>query len=435
MLINSRTGQLRPLARLIFFCYFSDTVASERANPVYEFGPFRLELREHRLMREGQAIPLTGKAFLTLRALVERHGELVSKQDLMNTVWPETTVEENNLDRNISAVRKALGDQAGGQLFIETVPRVGYRFIAPVTGTTPSAPVRDRETETPRQEIRFCVTGDKVRLAYAKVGSGHPIVKVADCFNHLDFEWDGPIWRHWVRELGKEFSIVRYDGRGNGLSEWDVADVSFEGWVHDLETVADAAGLEKFALLGHSQGGAVAIAYAIRHPERVSHLILCGAYSRGAHYRDHPDAVEVRRALETLVQLNWGRTNPSFFQMVTDLYIPEKATAEQQCWFKDLQLISVSPENLVKYMRACDEINVRPLLPSLSVPTIVFHCDRDRIAPPHEGRILAAEIPGARFVPMASANHVLLADEPAWKIFREELTAFMQSSGTKSGSA
>jgi DNA-binding winged helix-turn-helix (wHTH) protein/pimeloyl-ACP methyl ester carboxylesterase len=436
VLINSRTAQLRPLARLIFFCYFSDNVAAERTNPVYEFGPFRLELGEHRLMREGQAIPLTGKAFLTLRALVERHGELVSKQDLMNAVWPETTVEENNLDRNISVVRKALGDQSGGQLFIETVPRVGYRFIAPVTGSTQNGAPRDREIETPsRQEIRFCVTGDKVRLAYAKVGSGHPIVKVADCFNHLDFEWDGPIWKHWVRELGKEFSIVRYDGRGNGLSEWDVADVSFEAWVHDLETVVDAAGLEKFALIGHSQGGAVAIAYAIRHPERVSHLILCGAYSRGAHYRDHPDAVEVRRALETLVQLNWGRTNPSFFQMVTDLYIPEKATPEQQCWFKDLQLISVSPENLVKYMRACDEINVRPLLPSLSVPTIVFHCDRDRIAPSHEGRILAAEIPGARFVPMASANHVLLADEPAWRIFREELTAFMQNSGENSGIA
>jgi DNA-binding winged helix-turn-helix (wHTH) protein/pimeloyl-ACP methyl ester carboxylesterase len=424
------------LARLIFFCYFSDNVASVGNNSVFEFGAFRLELREHRLMRAGQAIPLTGKAFRTLSALVERHGELVPKQDLMSMVWPETAVEENNLDRNISLIRKALGDQASGQSFIETVPRVGYRFVAPVTEVAPNRSGRERKEELPsRQEIRFCVTGDNVRLAYARVGSGHPIVKVADCFNHLDFEWEGPIWRHWVTELGKDFSIVRYDGRGNGLSEWDVADVSFEAWVHDLETVVDAAGLEKFALMGHSQGGAVAITYAVRHPERVSHLVLCGAYARGAHHRDRPDAVEVRRALETLVQLNWGRTNPSFFQMVTDLYIPEKATPEQQCWFKDLQLISMSPENLVKYMRACDEINVRSLLPALSVPTIVFHSDRDRIAPPHEGRILAAEIPGARFVPLASANHVLLADEPAWKIFREELASFMERPGANSGVA
>jgi pimeloyl-ACP methyl ester carboxylesterase/DNA-binding winged helix-turn-helix (wHTH) protein len=401
---------------------------SERVNVVYEFGPFRLEPAEHRLVREDRSVALTGKAFNTLLALVERHGTLVSKQDLMSAVWPQITVEENNLDRNISTLRKALGEQADGRPFIETVPRVGYRFVAPVTETAaqPSLPARDREPEVAyRQEIRFCVTADKVRLAYARIGSGHPMVKVANCFNHLDFEWESPIWHHWVRDFGKGYSILRYDGRGNGISDWDVEDVSFEAWIRDLETVVDAAGLDKFVLMGHSQGGAVAIAYAVRHPERVSHLVLCGAYSRGAFYRDQADAVEIRRALETLVQMNWGKTNPSFFQVVTDLYIPETASAEDQRWFKDLQVVSCSNDNLVKFMRACDEINVRPLLPSLSVPTIVFHSEGDRIAPLHEGRILAAEIPGARFVLMPSSNHILLAEEPAWKLFREELSAFL----------
>jgi pimeloyl-ACP methyl ester carboxylesterase/DNA-binding winged helix-turn-helix (wHTH) protein len=426
------------LVRLVFFCYFSETVTAGRPDPVYEFGPFRVEPREHRLVRAGAAVPLTGKVLRTLCVLLERHGELVSKEELMSVVWPQTAVEENNLNRNISVLRKVLGDQPSGQPYIETVPRVGYRFVAPVTRTSPrSAPApEDSETEpVTRQEIRYCVTSDNVRLAYAKVGSGFPFVKVANCFNHLDFEWESPIWRHWVRDLATGFSLVRYDGRGNGLSDWDVADVSLEAWVHDLETVVDAAGLEKFALFGHSQGGAIAIAYAVRHPERVSHLVLCGAYSRGAHHRDHPDAVQVRRALETLVQLNWGKTNPSFFQMVTDLYIPETASPEDQCWFRDLQLRSVSTENLVKYMRACDDINVRSLLPLISVPTVVFHCERDRIAPPTEGRILAAEIPGARFVPLASGNHVLLAGEPAWKVFREELASFLSSSPTESGTA
>src|SRR5258708_295305 len=269
---------------------------SERANLAYEFGPFRLEPAEHRLVCAGRAISLTGKALNTLLVLVERHGKLVSKQDLMRAVWPETAVEENNLDRNISTLRKALGDQANGESFIETVPRVGYRFVAPVVeSTTPQA--KDPEQPLVRQEIRFCVTRDKVRLAYATVGTGHPVVKVANCFNHLDFEWESPIWRHWVRDLAKGHSIVRYDGRGNGISEWDVGDVAFETWIHDLETIVDAAGLGKFALMGHSQGGAIAIAYAVRHPERVSHLVLCGAYSRGAHYRERPDAVEIRRAL------------------------------------------------------------------------------------------------------------------------------------------
>jgi pimeloyl-ACP methyl ester carboxylesterase len=238
-----------------------------------------------------------------------------------------------------------------------------------------------------------------------------------------------------VRDLTKDHSLVRYDGRGNGLSDWDVQDVSFEAWVHDLETVVDAAELKKFVLMGHSQGGAVAIAYAVRHPERVSHLVLCGAYSRGAYHRDHADAVEVRRALETLVQLNWGKTNPAFFNVVTDLYIPEKASPEVKNWFKELQIISVSTENLVKFMRACDAIDVRQLLPSVSVPTIVFHSERDRIAPRQEGRILAAEIPDARFVPLASANHLLLAEEPAWKIFREELALFLARGGTSAQAA
>ena len=425
------------MQRLIFFCFFSEGMISERTSIIYEFGQFRLEPEERRLLRGDQSVPLTGKAFNTLRVLVERHGTLVSKQDLLSAVWPETTVEENNLDRNISTLRKALGEQTNGQPFIETVPRVGYRFVAPVTKSSlePLPITVTRKIEpTHRQEIRFCVTRDKVRLAYSKVGSGHPFVKVANCFNHLDFEWESPIWRHWVRDLAGGYSIVRYDGRGNGLSEWDVDDISFEAWVHDLETVVDAAALEKFVLFGHSQGGAIAIAYAARHPERVSHLVLCGAYSRGAHHREHLEAVEVRRALETLVQLNWGKTNPSFFQVVTDLYIPEKATAEDQRWFRELQLISVSPANLVKYMRACDDINVRSLLPSLSMPTIVFHSDRDRVAPPQEGRMLAAEIPGARFVPLPSANHVLL-EEPAWDIFRRELSSFLTSNGTPAQAA
>ena len=410
----------------------------ETTSVVYEFGPFRLELREHLLLRLGARIPITGKAFQTLRVLVEARGNLVSKQDLMTAVWPETSVEDNNLDRNISTLRKALGEQSSGRPFIETVPRVGYRFLAPVTeyASNPAPPAATSEPDPPtRQEIRFCSTADNVRLAYATVGCGHPIVKVANCFNHLDFEWEGPIWRHWVRDLANGQSIVRYDGRTNGLSEWNVEDVSFEAWVHDLETVVDAAGLDKFALFGHSQGGAVAIAYAVRHPERVSHLVLCGAYSRGVCHRGHPDAVDVRCALETLVHLNWGKTNPSFLQVVTNLYIPEKASAEDQQWFTDLQVISISTANLVKIMRACDDINVRPLLPSITVPTIVFHADRDRIAPPEEGRILAAEIPGARFVPLPTANHILLDEEPAWKIFREELSSFLKCNNANAGAA
>lgn len=396
---------------------------------VYEFGPFRLEQSERRLMCKDRAIPLPGKAFDTLSVLLERHGKLVPKQELMDAVWPESAVEENNLDRNISTLRKALGEQSTGEPFIETVPRVGYRFIAPVNIATPSLLRRraeDREPEA-RHEIRFCVTPDNVRLAYATVGSGPPIVRVANCFNHLDFEWGSPIWRHWVRDLARGHSLLRYDGRGNGLSQRNVDNFSLDAWVQDLETVVDAAGLDTFALMGHSQGSSVAIAYAVRHPERVSHLILCGSYSRGACHRESAEVLEARRALETLVDLNFGKSNPSFFHFVTSFYIPETTTPDEQEWFKNLQLISVSSRNLVQFMRACDEINIRDLLPKVTVPTIVFHSHGDRVAPPEEGRIVATEIPNARFVPLASGNHLLLADEPAWKVFREELATFLRT--------
>jgi DNA-binding winged helix-turn-helix (wHTH) protein/pimeloyl-ACP methyl ester carboxylesterase len=403
---------------------------NSEASTVFEFGPFRLEQSEHRLMHKDRPVPLPGKAFDTLSVLLERHGRLVSKQDLMNAVWPESVVEENNLDRNISTLRKALGEQATGEPFIETVPRVGYRFIAPVNIAAPALLRRraeDREPEA-RHEIRFCVTHDNVRLAYATVGSGHPIVRVANCFNHLDFEWGSPIWRHWVRDLARGHSLLRYDGRGNGLSERNVDNFSLDAWVQDLETVIDAASLDTFALMGHSQGSSVAIAYAVRHPERVSHLILCGSYARGACHRGSAELLEARRALETLVELNFGKSHPDFFHFVTSFYIPESTAPEVQEWFKNLQLISVSSRNLVQFMRACDDINIRDLLPKVTVPTIVFHSHGDRVAPPEEGRIVATEIPDARFVPLASGNHLLLADEPAWKVFREELASFLRSS-------
>jgi DNA-binding winged helix-turn-helix (wHTH) protein/pimeloyl-ACP methyl ester carboxylesterase len=415
---------------VLFFC----TVIPGRADVVYEFGPFRLEPKERRLLRGGEHVPLTGKVFDTLTVLIQRHGSLIPKQELMNAVWPEIVVEENNLDRNISTLRKALADDGNGKQFIETVPRVGYRFVAPVkeiVASTAKAQAQESATPALRQEIRFCVARDQVRLAYSRIGSGHPLVKVANCFNHLDYEWESPIWRHWVKDFAKGHSLVRYDGRGNGLSQWDCEDVSFDAWVSDLETVVDAAGLEKFGLLGISQGGAVAVAYAARHPERVSHLILCGGYARGCNHRGRPEVVKIRRALEDLVQVNWGKSNPSFFQLVTSLYIPENATPADQEWFNELQRISVSTNTLVKTMQACDDINVRPILPEIKVPTIVFHSDRDRIAPPEEGRILAAEIPNAKFVPLASGNHLLLGEEAAWKIFRDEVEAFLGGSPDK----
>jgi serine/threonine protein kinase/alpha-beta hydrolase superfamily lysophospholipase len=276
-----------------------------------------------------------------------------------------------------------------------------------------------------RQNIQFCVTNDGVRLAYASAGTGYPLVKAANWLNHLDYEWDSPLWKHWLAELTKDHRLIRYDERGNGLSQRDVKEMSFEQWVQDLEAVVAATRVDRFALMGISQGGPVAIAYAVRHPERVSHLVLIGSFSRGLMARGTEQQIAARRALQTLVRLDWGKNNPDFKAMFTRFYIPQGSTPEQQQWFNDLQQISATPENAARLMVLIDEIDVRRLLPEVSVPTIIFHGTRDKVIPAEEGRILAAEIPNARFIPLDTGNHILLAQEPAWLVFLEELGVFL----------
>ena len=394
----------------------------------YEFAEFQLDVPERRLLRDGVDLVLAPKVFDTLCLLVQNAGHLMTKEELLRRLWPDTVVEENNLNRNISVLRKALGGSVAGESCIETVPRVGYRFIATVrdVASRPAAVTRPLPNRlSSRQEIRFCLTQDGARIAYARAGNGYPLLKAANWLNHLDFEWESPLWSHWIREFTKHHTFIRYDERGNGLSDWEVTDVSFAAWVRDLETVVEASGLDRFALFGLSQGGSVAIDYTTRHPERVSHLILCGAYSRGYSHRQKPEALAARRALETLVRLDWGKNHPDFLSMFTSLYTSESATPQHAQWLNDLQRVSASPENAARIMEACDDINVRNLLPQVSVPTLVLHCDRDRVVPPEEGRIIAAEIPGARFVPLPSSNHLLLPEEPAWEVFLTEIGRFL----------
>jgi DNA-binding winged helix-turn-helix (wHTH) protein/pimeloyl-ACP methyl ester carboxylesterase len=390
----------------------------------YRFGPFSLDVRERRLARASEVIPLRGKVFDMLSVLVENSGRLLTKQELLDAVWPETAVEENNLNHNVSVLRKVLGEKATGQKYIETVPKVGYRFTAPVEITASPARPATSPAAKERQEVRYCTTWDGVRLAYASIGSGPPLVKASNWLTHLDLEWDSPIWRHWWSALSVHHRVVRYDERGNGMSQRDVPDVSFDTWIHDLETVVDAAGLDRFSLLGISRGGPIALAYAAKHPERVSHLVLYGAFAAGLNHVGTPHEKEERHALTSLVRHGWGLKNPAFCKMFTCRFFPE-ATPEHEEWFDELQRVSTSPENAAKLMERDDEIDVRPLMRRVCVPTVVMHCDRDQAVPPICGQQLAAEIPGARYVSLPSANHLILEAEPAWPLFLEELGQFL----------
>jgi DNA-binding winged helix-turn-helix (wHTH) protein/pimeloyl-ACP methyl ester carboxylesterase len=399
-------------------------VAETAERGAYQFGPFHLDVRERRLSRGGEVIPLRLKVFDTLLALVQNAGRLVTKQELLDTVWPETTVEENNLNHNVSVLRKALGEKATGQQYIETVPRVGYRFAALVDAAVSQTGASAAATATARQEIRYCTTSDGVRLAYATSGSGPPLVKASNWLTHLDFEWGSPIWRHWYTALSRHHRLVRYDERGNGMSQRDVDHGRFDAWVHDLETVVDAAGLDRFPLLGISRGGSIAIAYAVKHPERVTHLVLHGAFAAGVNHAGTPQEIEAHSALVSLLRLGWGLNNPAFCKTFTCRFIPEAAPEHQQ-WFDELQRVSTSPENAARLLERGAEIDVRPLLTQVKAPTLVLHCDRDHAVPPEQGRLLAAEIPGARYVSLPSANHLMLEEEPAWSLFLEELGLFL----------
>jgi len=385
------------------------------------FGPFHLDVTERRLLREGEPVPLRPKVFDTLVALVGRAGQLVEKEELMSELWPDTVVEEGNLATTVSTLRRALGDSRADVTYIETVPKRGYRFLAPVE--SPEGPTAVGTAPLPEQQIRFTRCGDGVRVAYAMAGQGPPLVKTANWLNHLEFDWRSPVWSHFMRELSRDHLLVRYDERGNGLSDWDVADLSLEAFVEDLECVVEAAGVERFALLGISQGCAVSVAYATRHPDRISRMVLHGGYALGWRLRSNEEAAW-REGLLEMIRTGWGRDVDSFRQVFAALYIPS-GTPDQHRWWTDLQKVSASPENAARLFQTLGELDVRKLLPEVRVPTLVTHSRGDVVVPFESGRALAARIPGARFLPLASDNHLILEHEPAWPVWLAAVRSFL----------
>ena len=285
-----------------------------------------------------------------------------------------------------------------------------------------------------RQQIRFVTSRDGTRIGWARHGTGPPLVRVATWLTNLETDWNSPIWQHWLTGLGRHFTVVRYDDRGSGLSDRHPADISFERWVEDLEAVVDSAGLSHFTLLGMSQAGAVAIAYAARHPSRVDGLVLYGAYTRGARRRSLTAAeLDEHELFLRLMRVGWGRDNPAFGRIFTAEFIPH-ATDEQARWLDALQRGSTDGETAAAMALARAQLDVAELARAVKVPTLILHLRDDQAVPFQHGRELAALIPGARFVPLEGRNHIILADDAAWPHFLEELVAFSGVATTGAGS-
>jgi DNA-binding SARP family transcriptional activator/pimeloyl-ACP methyl ester carboxylesterase len=289
-----------------------------------------------------------------------------------------------------------------------------------------AAPVQAAATLPALHDVQFCRTADGVRIAYACVGEGPPLVWATHWLSHISFNWATPIWRHWTEEFARDRSFIHYDHRGHGLSDWEARDVSINAFVRDLEAVVDALGLQQFALIGTSRACPMAISYAARHPDRVSHLVLHGALATG--WRAWGDAAEVERreATVTLTRQGWDNPdNPAFRQMVFLLNLPD-ATAEEVRWLKDLQRFSVSADNAARVQNATGDIDVLDLLPKITAPTLVLHAREDLAAPFEQGRLIASRIPGAQFVALESRNHFLVPRDPAWAVLVSEIRRFLR---------
>lgn len=274
------------------------------------------------------------------------------------------------------------------------------------------------------QHIGFCDATDGTKIAYATIGNGPPLLKAANWLTHLEFDWTSPIWGECFSEIASTRTLVRYDERGCGLSDWTVKDLGFEAFVEDLEVVADKLQLQRFPLLGISQGAAVCIEYAVRLPERVSGLILLGSYAAGWRHINCPEELARREAVRALTEVGWGTDNPAYRHIFSRTFMPD-AKPEELNWFDEFQRLTTSARNAACFQDAFGDIDVRHRLSSVRAPTIVLHSRGDQRIPLAVGRAVAAGIPNARFVPLESSNHVLVSYEPAWRTFMNVLQDFL----------
>lgn len=286
---------------------------------------------------------------------------------------------------------------------------------APLTASRPNL----------EQRVYFTHSFDGTKIAFGVVGDGPPLVKVANYMSHLEVDWTSPVWRHWLEELTRAHTLIHADERGCGLSDWEVADLSFEAWVRDLEAVVDAVGPQRFPLFAMSQACAVAVAYAARHPQRVSRMILHGGYARGWLKRDLTDQQrEEENLMIDLARIGWGRENPAFRQVFAMQLFPE-ASPDALRALETQMRVSVPPQNAVRLEREMHQIDVRELARQVTAPTMILHSTGDEAVPFQEGRLLASLIPGAQFVALDSRNHLVTKEESAWPKLTEAMRRFL----------
>jgi DNA-binding winged helix-turn-helix (wHTH) protein/pimeloyl-ACP methyl ester carboxylesterase len=397
----------------------------------YLFDDCELDIESGELRRHGKPVSVEPQVFDLLAYLVENRERLIDHDALIDAVWHGRIVSDSAIAARISAARKAVGDNGKEQRVIRTVPRRGFRFLPAVEclahhGDAAGIDSIERGADAAaldHQQIHFCKSADGTRLAYARTGRGIPLIRTGHWLTHLEHDWHSPIWRPFLDRMGRNFEVVRYDQRGCGLSDWDLSDLAFERFIEDLEAVVDASGHERFVLYATSQGVPVAVEYAARHPERVSHLVILGGYATGRLVRSNAAEVEQGEAILKLIEHGWGVSGSPFLQAFTTMYIPG-GNREQVDSLVELQRLTTSSANAVAIRRAVDSFQVADRLDRVAVKTLVVHAANDGVHPVAQGRELAAGIAAAEFVLLDSENHAVLPQEPAWERFFGELQRF-----------
>jgi len=403
---------------------------------IYAFEDYFLDTERRELRRGLDHIALEPQVFDLLQYLIRNRERVITADDLIANVWNGRIVSTSTLNSRIAAVRRAIGDSGDEQRLVLTLARKGHRFIGEVreeqrVGDRNAAPLAQSDANKAAapdssltQAITFCKTRDGINLAVAIVGAGPVLVRTTHWLSHIEYDWHSPITAPFLRSLARSSRFIRYDGRGIGLSDRTVPKISFATFQIDLAAVVDSLQLERFALLGTSQGAAIAINYAARHPQRVSKLILHGSYMLGRNKRDTVGDTEEAKTMIAMMRRGWGDEHSAFMHAFGTLFLPNGAP-EQIKAYADLQRMATSAETAVKIRLLHDETDIRDILPKVKSPTLVFHSRHDNVVPFEQGRLVAASIPNAKFIPLESSNHVLLPNEPAFAEFIDRVNAFL----------
>jgi pimeloyl-ACP methyl ester carboxylesterase/DNA-binding winged helix-turn-helix (wHTH) protein len=392
----------------------------------YRFGSCEIRLQSRELFVDGQPRSVEPQVFDLLCLLAREADRVISHDELIAEIWGGRIISDSAISARISAARRAIGDDGASQRYIRTVPRRGFRLVCAVDEVGAERNSDSGVAATVEQQVRFTRSADGTRIAYAETGSGYPLVRAGHWLTHLEYDWHSPIWRPLLDRLSRDFRVVRYDQRGNGLSDWDPPEYSLERFVDDLAAVVDAASPERVALYGTSQGAAVAIAYTCRFPDRISHLILQGGYEAGRLIRSSVSERSEGEALMTLLRQGWGKPESAFLKMFSAMFIPD-GTKEEIDAVAELQRMTTTAENALRIREAVDRFDVRHLLANVAPPTLVLHARNDSVHPMDQGRKLAAGIRGARFIMLESANHVILPHEPAWEVMLSAIHDFVRA--------